>query len=292
MGPTVQLDDYPYVHFQLMIDEELAMMDLPRMFHHPCDMGGRNGPFINAYEWPALVQLLNDDYHEIRTGKAEQPERAARRLFERIDRAAERAGGEAKLEKLPAEVLAKLEAALEPEAREIFNDKAANIPDTLEGKTIVIEFARGGPVGSMPLPPYYGYASSLANCSEEMLANAAILYVWGTPEESRRKNRARARPGEDASILFHGSPESVMLKDYGCDDMEYLIETSDKPGTLRIEAHDKVFHIPVERIDNRVDLTTFVREEPATWNPADVERLDTALLNACTKLWARLKESK
>ncbi|MDX9719860.1 MAG: hypothetical protein RBU37_03870, partial [Myxococcota bacterium] len=38
MGPTVQLDDYPYVHFQLMIDEELAMMDLPRMFHHPCDM--------------------------------------------------------------------------------------------------------------------------------------------------------------------------------------------------------------------------------------------------------------
>lgn len=211
MGETIQLDDYPYVHIQLVIDEELKAMGEPRIYHHEDDAGGRNGPFIDAYDWCALIELLNEDYHEILVGKAENPKNAAIRLFERLDAASVRVGGVAKIAALSAKVRAQLEEKLEAEARELFDDKIKNVLKSREGKTIVIEFSRGGPVGVRPLPEYYGYAASLPCLSDELLKRAAILYIWVTPEESRRKNRDRARPGEDKSILFHGTPESVML---------------------------------------------------------------------------------
>ena len=88
--------------------------------------------------------------------------------------------------------------ALEPEARQLLNDKMAGIPDSLEGRTIVIEFARGGPQNSsMPLTPPYGYQYSFGRLSDHILGRAAILYIWVTPEESRRKNEERAKPGRD-----------------------------------------------------------------------------------------------
>lgn len=285
MGETIQLDDYPYVHVQLLIDEALKELGEPRIYHSDDDAGGRNGPFLDSYDWSALIELLNEDYHEILTGKAENPKYAAIRLFERLDAASVRVGGEAKIAALSPSIRAKLEEKLEAEARELFDEKIKNVMKKRDGKTIVIEFSRGGPVGVRPLPPHYGYAGSLPFLSDELLQRAAILYIWVTPEESRRKNRERARPGEDKSILFHGTPESVMLQDYGSDDMAELIEKSDKPDTLRIEAHGKVYHVPVARFDNRKDLTTFARKDPKDWLKEEVEALDNGIRDVALKLW-------
>ena len=257
MGETIQLDDYPYVHIQLVIDEALKAMGEPRIYHHEDDAGGRNGPFIDAYDWSALIELLNEDYHEILVGKAENPKFAAIRLFERLDAASVRVGGEAKIAALSPEVRSHLEEKLESEARELFDDKIKN----------------------------YGYAGSLPCLSDELLKRAAILYIWVTPEESRRKNRDRARPGEDKSILFHGTPESVMLQDYGSDDMLELMEASDRENMLKIVKGDRVFYVPVSRFDNRRDLTTFARKDPKDWKPEEIQALDDGIRDAALKLW-------
>lgn len=291
MGETIQIDDYPYVHIQLVIDEALKAMGEPRIYHYDDDGDGRNGPFIDAYDWPALIQLLNEDYHEILTGKAENPKYAAIRLFERLDAAEVLVGGEAKIAALSPEVRAKLEAALEDEARELFNDKVKNVLASREGKTIVIEFSRGGPDGENPenLKKFYGYQGSLPWLSDELLQRAAILYIWVTPEESRRKNRDRAIPGADKSILFHGTPESVMRQDYGMDDMVYLMDKSDRENTLHIEAHGKTYYVPVSRFDNRRDLTTFARKDPKDWKPEEIKALDDGIRGAALKLWDTYK---
>ncbi|MBO5754141.1 MAG: hypothetical protein J6S69_10725 [Proteobacteria bacterium] len=285
MGETIQLDDYPYVHVQLVIDEVLVEMGEPRIYHSEDDAGGRNGPFLDSFDWPALIELLNEDYHEILTGKAENPKYAAIRLFERLDSAAVRVGGVAKIAALSPAVRDKLEEKLEDEARELFDEKIKNVLKSREGKTIVIEFSRGGPAGVRPLPEHYGYAGSLPWLSPELLKRAAILYIWVTPEESRRKNRDRARPGEDKSILFHGTPESVMLQDYGSDDMVELMEMSDREHTLRIESQGNVYYVPVARFDNRRDLTTFARKDPSEWKAEEIEALDNGIRDTALKLW-------
>jgi len=75
-------------------------------------------------------------------------------------------------------------------------EKYENIPRILEGKTIVFEFARGGAKGSeFPLKAPYGYQYSLSLLDPEILDNAAILYIWVTPEQSYAKNIARAQEG-------------------------------------------------------------------------------------------------
>ncbi|MFA5624029.1 MAG: hypothetical protein WC966_03080 [Bradymonadales bacterium] len=292
MGPTIQIDDYPYVHFQLLIDEALEELGEQRIYHHPDDAGGRNGPFIDSFDWPALIELLNEDYHEILTGVAENPKNAAERLFERLDNAQFKAGGYGKIAKLPKDIQAKLAEKLEKDAREIFDAKAKMIPADRTGYTIVIEFARGGPEGVTPLPKHYGYAGSLPHLSPELLKRAAILYVWVTPAESRRKNRERAIPGADHTILFHATPESVMIQDYGSDDMLALMESSDKPNTLRIENSGQVFHVPIARFDNRRDLTTFARKDPADWLPEEIDALNNGIKDAALKLWDVYKASR
>jgi hypothetical protein len=147
------------------------------------------------------------------------------------------------------------------------------------------EFARGGPQGSpFPLKACYGYKYSLGQLHPGLLEKATILYVWVTPEESRRKNFERADPNNPGSILHHGVPIEVMLGDYGCDDMDWLLQHSDRPDTVRVEAHGRTWHLPVGRFDNRVDKTTFVRGDRAQWKEADVAALHNGLAEACGRL--------
>lgn len=286
MGPTVQLDDYPYVHMQLRVDDVLADMGQAQLFHAPSDIG-RNGPFKDKREFGALVRLVAEDYAAVCAGKLERPVSAAQRLFERFDAASEAAGGEAKIRALAPEIRARLVEALEAEARKLYDELATVVPATLEGKTVVIEFARGGPEGaSMPLTGGFGYAGSLPHLPAELLRRSAILYIWVEPAESRRKNRARAKPGAQDSILFHGTPEVVMRGEYGTCDMAHLIETSDVPGTVRVETLDgEIVHVPVARFDNRVDKTSFLRDEPASWSDEDVALIHGGLLGTCDELW-------
>lgn len=59
-------------------------------------------------------------------------------------------------------------------------------------QTVVIEFARGGPHGStFPIKPPQGYQYSLRYLSRDILAKCAMLYIWVTPEQSRKKNEER-----------------------------------------------------------------------------------------------------
>ena len=109
-------------------------------------------------------------------------------------------------------------------------------------------------------------------------------YIWVTPEESRRKNQARSNPKDPGSILHHGVPLEVMLKDYGCDDMEWLAQNSEQPGTVTVKAHGQTYHLPLARFDNRVDKTSFLREPQEAWKPAQVKAVHEGLQEALDHL--------
>lgn len=280
MGPTVQLDDYPYVHLMRRIDDEVEALGLTRLFFHAGDR-----PFKDGRDWLTLVELLNEDYAALHRPPYAPPANAAEHLFGRIEAAAARHGIPSRIENLPAGFRARLFATLEPECRTAVNDLIAGIPSSLAGRTIVIEFARGGPDGSsLPLADPLGYLASLRRLSAELLARASILYIWVTPEESRRKNYERTDPNDPGSILNHGVPIEVMMKDYGCDDMAWLIEHSDKPGTVKVERDGRTFHVPIARFDNRVDRTTFVRGPRDAWDPQKVLKLREGMRSALATL--------
>jgi len=290
MGDTVQLDDYPYVHLQLLVDEALVAMGKAPVFHNEDPGGQRNGPFMDPREMAGLMYLLNDDYLEILAGNAPVPENPAADLLRRFDDASEKAGAPVKFRALDAETRAGIEAALMDEARAFYKEKAAACPVDLTGRTIVIEFARGGPLNAaMPMTDGYGYQGSVPYLLPELLKQAAILYIWVTPEDSRRKNRERARPDGHGSILFHGTPESVMDQEYGSDDMPFLMENSDIPGTLRLATPEGMVRVPIARFDNRADLTSFLRRDPATWTEAEVDAVKAGITAATDALWTAYK---
>ena len=107
-----------------------------------------------------------------------------------------------------------------------------------------------------------------------------------TPQESRRRNLERARPGRagDASILHHGVPEQVMRLDYAGDDIAWLMDHADRSGSITAATPDRRFHLPAVRFDNRLDQTSFLRADPGDWPPAAVAGLHQALGLAFTEL--------
>ncbi|TNF25520.1 MAG: hypothetical protein EP329_22990 [Deltaproteobacteria bacterium] len=293
MGPTAQLDDYPYVHLQLVADQILTELGMPQVYHWADPDHGGNGPFIDPRELAGLCELLNEDYFELVSGKADRPKHAAKRLLDRFDAASVRAGARPKFRTLPPGIREALEERLEPEARKFFDEKADAVPASMDGKTIVIEFARGGPAGSsFPLQGGYGYQASLAHISPEILRRAAILYIWVTPEESQRKNNARAKKGEQGSILFHRTPQVVMEREYGICDMHYLLETSDVADTIRVESHGYQFQVPTAVFDNRTDLTSFLRAPVEEWSDEDIARIHGSISEAAGRLWTSYANSR
>jgi len=276
LGPTVQLDDYPYVHLMRRVSQELRRRGHDGVFFVSDEL-----PMQEPLDWGTLIELLNEDYDDLVAGRRVSVRSAAEWLFDRFDRARERVGARPGLATLAPSVRRELAQALEAECAELVRDKNAGIPDTLAGRTVVIEFARGGPDGAaLPLPAPLGYQYSFARLSDAILEHAAVLYVWVTPEESRRKNIERTDPNDPGSILHHGVPMAVMLGDYGLDDMDWLIRASDRPDTVRVETRNRVHHLPVGRFDNRVDKTTFVRGEPSQWRPEQVKALHDGLAEA------------
>jgi len=279
MGPTVQLDDYPYVHTMRRVDEVLTGAGEKGMFFQANDR-----PFAQPKDWGTLINLLNEDYEQLVTQKPFKGDCAATHLFDRIDKASVAAGLEPRISRLPANLQELLKKALNEECAELIKNLEAEWTD-LDGKTIVIEFARGGPDGSdLPLPAPFGYQYSLAQLSKNILSRAKVLYIWVTPEESRRKNIARTDPNDPGSILHHGVPEAVMFGDYGLDDMEYLVNNSGRPNTICVQSGDEKFYLPIARLDNRHDLTSFVRKEREDWQPAEIKALYDGLKEALDDL--------
>jgi len=280
LGPTVQLDDYPYVHMMRRVSQELRTRGHDGVFFDSDDL-----PMKEPRDWGTLIELLNEDFADLLARRRATPSSAATWLLDRFDAARRKVGVTPALGALPAPLRAEIVGALEPEAAKLVREKNEGVPPSLEGRTVVIEAARGGPDGAaLPLPAPLGYRYSLAAFSDEILSRASILYVWVTPEESRRKNHERTDPNDPGSILNHGVPMAVMLGDYGCDDMAWLIEHSDRPDTVRVETRGRTFHLPVARFDNRADKTTFVRAERAAWKADDVARLHAGLSEALAKL--------
>ncbi len=280
MGPTVQLDDFPYVHMMRRIDDELAKVGKARLFFSSSDK-----PFINPIDWGTLIELINEDYVDLINRTQYSTDNSADALYKRMDKAALKVGGPARYSTVDEETRKKILPALEPEAKKLMEDKLANYTD-LKGKTLVIEAARGGKQGSsMPLPKPFGYEYSLAQLHPEILKKAVILYIWVTPEESRRKNSARTNPNDPGSILHHGVPMDVMLNDYGCDDMDYLEKISSKPGTITVKAGGQTYNLPIGRFDNRVDATSFLRADPKQWDPASVNKVQTSIKQAMDKVF-------
>lgn len=283
LGHTVQLDDYPYVHMMRRISQELRALGQPPVFFES-DEHSMSEP----RDWGTLIELLNEDYEDLAHRVRPAPRSAAQWLLDRFDAARAKVGAAQEFAALDAEVRERLCTALESEAQDLLRDKNAGIPDSLLGATVVIEFARGGPDGALPpLPPPLGYAYSLGRLSPAILRRAAVLYVWVTPEESRRKNHERTDPNDPGSILNHGVPLSVMMADYGCDDMEWLLAHSGRPGTVQVEAGGQTYHLPVARFDNRQDKTTFVRADRQKWQPAAVKALHEGLQGAFDALAAQ-----
>lgn len=280
LGPTVQLDDYPYVHMMRRVSQELRKRGHDGVFFDSDDL-----PMKQPLDWGMLIELLNEDFDDLVKRNRPAPASAGSWLLDRYDAARAKVGAEPAFGALPVALRAELAAALDKEAADLLRDKNAGIPDSLEGRTIVIEAARGGPDGATPpLPKPLGYQYSLATFSDAILSRASILYVWVTPEESRRKNHERTDPNDPGSILHHGVPIAVMLGDYGCDDMEYLITTSGRPDSVKVETRGRTFFLPVARFDNRVDKTTFVRVDRSQWKPADVAALHAGLSEAFERL--------
>ena len=280
MGATVQLDDYPYVHMMRRASDELRNRGQDGVFFDSGDL-----PMKEQRDWGTLIELLNEDYEDLVHRRKATPASAASWLLDRFDAARRKVGAVPAFGALAPALRAELVAALEPEAADLVREKNAGIPDTLEGKTVVIEFARGGPDGATkPLPAPLGYQYSVAMLSDEILKRASILYVWVEPEESRRKNTERTDPNDPGSILNHGVPMAVMLGDYGTDDMSWLIENSGQPDSIKINARGKSYFIPVARFDNRIDKSTFVRAEKAAWKAEDVKALHSGLAGALEKL--------
>ena len=282
IGANLQLDDFPYVHMMRRADDELEKLGKGRLFFKSGDR-----PFQDTKDWGTLIHLLNEDYRDLLAKSLAKTDSAADLLMRRIDKAGEKAEIAPRLAKLDKADWATVAAALEKEARAMLDEKHAAYPASFEGKTIVIEAARGGPDKStFPLPSPLGYQYSLSQLDPEILKRAVILYVWVTPEESRRKNTARTNPNDPGSILHHGVPMEVMLGDYGCDDMDYLEKNSEVPGAITVTAQGARFHIPIGRFDNRVDKTSFLRAEKKDWDPKMVADITNGIKSATDKLYS------
>ena len=102
---------------------------------------------------------------------------------------------------------------------------AAN-PSYHDTTTSIIEYARGGA---------HGIEEAFSFLHEEILKRAAILYINVPYEESVRRNRKRARPGMEDSILYHSLPDEKMEYYYRINDWEGL--TSKDPATIAINGH-------------------------------------------------------
>jgi hypothetical protein len=281
LGPTAQLDDYPYVHLMHRIDDELRARGWKYLYYK-----GPERPFQDDWSWAVLIELLNEDYDDLVRGRQIEVASAAQLLLDRLDAAHAKVGMPEPLGEVPWRIRSKLGEALESECRAELDARNRQAAEGTAGKTIVVEAARGGANGAAyPLTPPYGYDTAFQRLSPAILERASVLYIQVDPAESRRKNIERGRPDGQGSILHHSVPMEVMLGQYGTDDMEWLLAQSDRQGTIRVERvveaggkyATRVFHLPFGRLDNREDLTTFVRASREAWKPEDVKRLHAGL---------------
>jgi hypothetical protein len=142
-----------------------------------------------------------------------------------------------------------------------YRKKVAADPNYHAATTTVIEFARGGENG-------FGEAFSFLH--DDVLKRAGIIYINVPYEESVRKNRRRARPGLEDSILYHSLPDEKMEHYYKINDWQKL--TSRNPDFIEIRGH-KVPYAVFENMPEKTD---------------DPVKLGNELERAAQKLWSTM----
>jgi hypothetical protein len=290
---STQVDDYPYVDALEKIDVFCKETLDTTIFKDP-----NTRLFLNGYEWGVLTYLINEDYLDIKKLDKKIPEEyekdPVKWLFDRYDAASEKTG---KVPRRFEELEKKSDKAKFAEFKKkcfdlcktLLHDKYDNIPESLEGKTIIFEFSRGGEKGSsFPLPAPYGYQYTLSLFDDEILNNANILYIWVTPEQSFNKNKQRALEGLQGKSqtvstqlsLNHGVPDTVMNHEYGVDDFEYLISQSKDGKYVPIIKNGKEFKVKAGRLDNRADLTSDFRKPQKDWTKEQIDNMTQAMKKA------------
>jgi adenylate kinase family enzyme len=141
-----------------------------------------------------------------------------------------------------------------------FEDKA-----TSKQETIIIEFSRGNRSN--------GYHEAFSYLSDDILKNAAIVYVSVSYKESCRRNQARAIKGQEDSELHHSLPAEKMEYYYKSDDWKKLTKGKTS-GFITVKGHK----VPYSVLSNEPTVTD-CRE---TFTPALKATID--------KLWALKQE--
>ncbi len=138
-----------------------------------------------------------------------------------------------------------------------YRKKIARTPTYHDRISTLIEFARGG---------NNGIAEALGYLHEDVLRRAAIIYLRVPYEESVRKNRRRARPGEEHSILYHSLPDEKMEFYYKTNDWDAL----EAKNPTHIEV--KGINVPYAVFENMPEKT----DDPAKIAP-ELERVTKKL---------------
>ncbi len=283
IGPTIQLDDFPYVSFMWRISEVFEDLGYGPVFFDPTRVR-----FEDPRVFGALVHLLNEDYAALHEPRGPSTLTPGDWIIDRLERAHVLAGMPAPFSSLGPPGRLAVSTAIADDAARFAGEWIARTRPP--GTTVVIELSRGGPEGSaLPLAPPYGYAYALSLLSAEILRRAVILYVWVTPEESRRRNVQRAQPGAQGSTLHHAVPEATMRTCYGMDDMGWLIDHSERPGTITLHAHQATFQLPVARFDNRRQLELLRSDDIATRSVGQAEQVHQFLEEAFAGLAAHAR---
>jgi len=109
-----------------------------------------------------------------------------------------------------------------------------------EKMTTLIEFARGGE---------NGIHEALSHLHDEVLKRSALIYIKVSYEESVRKNRRRAKKGQEDSILYHSLPDEKMEFYYKTNDWEKL--AAKDPRHIEVRG----FKIPYAVFENEPEKT-------------------------------------
>src|SRR6202012_2940976 len=110
LGPTAQLDAYPYVHLMHRIDDELLAAGWKNLYY-----GGPVRPFQDDWSWAVLIELLNEDYQNLVQGRQVSAPSAAQLLFDRPDAAHAKVGLSQPLGEVPWRIRRAVGEALEAE---------------------------------------------------------------------------------------------------------------------------------------------------------------------------------
>jgi predicted kinase len=140
-----------------------------------------------------------------------------------------------------------------------YKKKILKDPMYHEKITTLVEFARGGDDA---------IHHALTFLSDEMLCKAFLMYIKVPYEESVRKNRRRARPRQEDSILYHSLPDEKM---------EFYYKTNDWE---KLEAKDPNF---VDVKGYKIPYAVFENMPEKTHNP---KLIGEELERVTTKIWS------